>query len=119
GQVIKAGDIIPAGTVLRAFVKAKGNYSGNVFVRYRVCEKLITSAKAEIPVKEYSGNAITLAKEEISVICDGVKLGSDDFEIISYSSNIKPGTAKVTVRGRGNYGGEKSFGFKIVKRQAN
>lgn len=119
GQVIKAGDIIPAGTVLRAFVKAKGNYSGNVFVRYRVCEKLITSAKAEIPAKEYSGNAITLNKEEISIIVNGVKLGSDDFEIISYSSNIKPGTAKVTVRGRGNYGGEKSFGFKIVKRQAN
>lgn len=37
----------------------------------------------------------------------------DGFVIVSYSNNINKGTAKVTIRGMGNYGGFKTQTFKI------
>ena len=43
----------------------------------------------------------------------GTKLSEDDYEIVGYSNNINKGTAKVTIRGTGNYGGLKTQTFKI------
>ena len=113
---VRAGDIIPAGTVLQVVTKGCGNYEGTVTARYKLCKNVITKAKATIASKEYTGSAITLNKADIRLECDGVVLSDDDYEIISYTANIKPGTAKVTVRGTGNYGGEKTLSFKIIKR---
>ncbi|MCR5450159.1 MAG: hypothetical protein K6F23_12290, partial [Solobacterium sp.] len=38
------------------------------------------------------------------------------YEIVGYTNNIKKGTAKVTFRGKGEYGGEKTVSFKIGQR---
>ena len=35
------------------------------------------------------------------------------FVIVGYSNNVNKGTAKVTIRGTGNYGGFKTQSFKI------
>ncbi|MCR5670219.1 MAG: InlB B-repeat-containing protein [Butyrivibrio sp.] len=43
-----------------------------------------------------------------------VYLGENDFEIISVSQNRFLGTATVVIRGKGAYGGTKSFTFKIT-----
>ena len=40
----------------------------------------------------------------------------NDFEVVSYSQNVKKGVAKVTFKGIGNYGGEKTVTFKITER---
>ena len=37
----------------------------------------------------------------------------EDYEIVGYSKNTEKGTAKVTFRGLGNYGGFKTQTFKI------
>ena len=60
-----------------------------------------------------SGNlnfTFILPREDFDINC---------FEIVegSYVSNINKGTAKVTLRGKGTYGGTKTVTFKIVARQ--
>ena len=118
GQAIKAGDVIPEGTVLRMKLSGKGAYSGTYLLRYRVCGVSIKNATAKIADMYYTGEAVKPAKSRISLSVNGAVLGEDDFEIVSYSNNIKPGTAKVTVRGKGRYGGEKTISFKIIRRSA-
>lgn len=39
-----------------------------------------------------------------------------DYEVVSYSKNVKKGTATVVFCGKGEYSGEKSVKFKIVNR---
>jgi len=40
-------------------------------------------------------------------------LSPDDFTVVGYSNNINKGTAKLTIQGKGNYGGTKTVTFKI------
>ncbi len=39
--------------------------------------------------------------------------------IASYSNNIKRGTAKVVLKGKGSYAGTKTLSFKIVQKGAD
>ena len=39
-----------------------------------------------------------------------------DFVAVSYVKNVNKGTAKVTFKGVGSYGGEKTVTFKIIQR---
>lgn len=41
-------------------------------------------------------------------------LKENDYEIISYTNNIKKGTAKLTIHGLGEYGGTKTVTYKII-----
>lgn len=96
-------------------VNAKGgNYLGTVTGVYRIVESDIARARAAVPaVQTYTGKAITLQEKDIEVVVGGVKLSPDSYEIIGYANNIKKGTAKVTIRGKGSYGGTKTVTFKI------
>ena len=74
-----------------------------------------------VPVQEYTGKPVTLDGEEITVKIGGETLmcsqnGQDgQWEIVpdSYKNNVKKGTASVTIRGLGDYGGTKTVRFKI------
>lgn len=66
-----------------------------------------------IPVLTYTGKPINLNKSDIKVSIKGTTLGEDDYDIVSYSNNTQKGSAKVTLRGKGNYGGLKTQTFKI------
>ena len=64
---------------------------------------------------------ITLKETDFTqvVLKDGTKLTyGKDFEIVegSYVNNIKKGTASVTIKGIGNYGGTRKVTFKITSR---
>lgn len=69
----------------------------------------------------YTGNDIVPDKSQIKVsVKTGntkTELSTTDFEIVSCTNNRNAGTAKITIRGVGNYGGYKNLTFKIVKRQ--
>ncbi|MCR4764359.1 MAG: hypothetical protein K5696_12605 [Lachnospiraceae bacterium] len=41
-----------------------------------------------------------------------------DFVVESYTKNIKTGTAKVTLKGIGDWGGTKTVNFKITPKKA-
>ena len=75
----------------------------------------------KIPEQTYSGKEI---KPEITVkLKDGTKLQEYDEEtgtgdyIVTYSNNVKVGTAKVTITGvNKEFGGSKTVSFKIIKK---
>ena len=110
-------------------VVGKGNYKGAVSSSYRIIAKdrLLSKAGAEkIAPKAYTGEKIILTNEDLTRLLFAGK-GSDkkylvpgtDFEVASYSNNLNAGTAKVTVRGLGNYGGLRTLTFKITGKKAD
>ncbi len=120
GTVLDSQSKVQAGTNIKATVKGKGAYSGELTAVYRITKSSFNKAKIEISAQDYTGKEITLDKDDILV-----KIGSTtltygtDYEIVadSYSDNIKKGTAKVTIIGKGNYGGTKTVKFRIVPKQ--
>lgn len=138
GDVVKDSDKPVSGTVIRVEVKVvcsdKSPYSsisseslleGN----YRIIASGMDISKYTVKVKDPSklayngGNDVELLKEEDLEISYKAKgqttptvLSSSDYEIVSITNNRFIGTATVTVRGKGAYGGTKTFTFKIAAR---
>ncbi len=115
GALVEKADIIPVDTVIKVTVNAKpgSGYTGSVSAEYKITKAGIASAKVTIPVQTYTGKPITLNKSLIRVSVQKQKLEESDFEIVSYTNNLQKGTAKVTIRGVGNYGGLKTQTFRI------
>ena len=59
----------------------------------------------------YSGKAYT---PTVTVKVDGKTLTKGTDYTVKYENNVKPGTAKITVTGKGNYTGTKTKTFEIV-----
>jgi len=115
GEIVGTNDIVPAGTVIVVTVTGKGNYNSNSVLTgaYRIVQSDIKSAKVKIPDQIYTGKEIEPDKSQMIVKIGKQELTANDFDIVSYSNNIKKGTAKVTIKGKGNYGGTKTVSFKI------
>lgn len=73
-------------------------------------------AKAEVSLSQssytYDGGQ---KKPSVTVKLNGKVLKADKDYIVTYSNNINVGTAKVTITGIGNYAGNKTVNFTIVK----
>ena len=120
--------LVPSGSeVSISITLCAPNYLGTVEESYRILEPGYDISKATIQLNTqyYTGNEIYITEpEQISKAT--IKIGSNtiplelgtDIEIVdnSYVSNVKKGTAKVTFRGIGNYGGTKTVSFKISER---
>ena len=76
-------------------------------------QQSINKAKVKIEPQTYTGAEIRPKKSQMEVTIGKQKLGEKDYEIIGYQNNTKKGTAKVTLKGVGNYGGTKTVTFKI------
>lgn len=117
GDPVDKDDIIPAGTQITVTVTAKGtDYTGTVSGIYRITAADISGAKVTIQAQYYTGRAITLEENQIQAEIKGTVLKyGEDYEILedTYSNNINKGTAKVMIRGLGNYGGLRTVTFKI------
>ncbi len=123
---VKAGDVLVAGTELRALATAgsNGDYVGKSLPTegiIRVVEKTknISTNSFKFAVKDqtYVGKEVILTATDFTTAKVGttnLTFGTD-FEIVegSYQNNAKVGTAKVTIRGIGEYGGTKTLSFKI------
>lgn len=118
GSEVGKKDVIPAGTVIEVTARAKnsGNYSGVVKGIYRIVRTSISSARISgISTQVYTGRPVTFDPAKIKVQAGGDLKFNEDY-VISYSNNTKVGTATVTFRGTGNYGGSKTVKFKIRAR---
>ena len=73
----------------------------------------ITGIKASY---NYTGKAI---KPTVAVKINGTTLRKDIDYTVSYTNNVKAGTATVTIKGKGNYTGSVKKTFKIVKKAAS
>ncbi len=114
GDPVDPGDIIPRGVKIKVTVNAVGgNYTGSAEGVYSITGADIAKAKVTVPQQTYTGKAIKPTEKEISVLMGGMPVSAEDYEIISYTNNINKGTAKLTIRGLGNYGGTKTVSFKI------
>lgn len=118
---------LAVGQVIYVTTKGKGNYEGELSIPFRVIANDSSIAKAVIQVKpqEYTGDEIkptsnqsavtvTLKRKENGTTVTKTLTEHVDYEIVGYDNNIKKGTAKITIRGIGAYGGTKTGTFKIT-----
>ncbi len=102
-------------------VDFRNSYEGTISTTYQVKAGVLNKAKVTInkgKAYTFTGSAIEPGKDAMVVKVGKVTLSPADYEITGYSNNINKGTAKMTLRGRGKYGGEKTFTFKIGKAKA-
>ena len=116
------------GTVVTAKVTGTGFYEGELTGTYQIYDKAKDIGKLKIVIdpQTYTGEEIKLEKSDIHVYATAADQkakkeleGKDScFEIMgsTYKNNIKTGTAKVTLHGIGEYGGTKTYSFKIQKK---
>lgn len=111
------------GSTVNVTIHGKGCYeNSDITGSYRIYEKDISKLRIKIDPKEYTGKEITLSNNDIHVYATSAdekskkELTESCYEITGYTNNIKAGTAKVTLRGTGNYGGIKTYSFKIQKK---
>jgi hypothetical protein len=112
-----------AGTTVHVTAKGINNYvNSTVTGNYYIYSSPLSRLVVRIDEQEYTGQEIQLTQSDIHVYADkrdaeeGREIEEPCYEIVSYSNNIKAGTAKVNMRGIGAYGGTKTFTFKIYKR---
>ena len=99
-------------------ITGKNRYSGNVKKQFTVKPRSITSSGVSLKLKETSFNYDGKAKRPgcaAAFLSRALEIGKD-FKI-SYSFNIKVGTAQVIVTGIGNFSGSKKLTFKIVAKK--
>ncbi|MCR4901581.1 MAG: Ig-like domain-containing protein [Butyrivibrio sp.] len=97
------------------------NYTGSISAKYKIYDKSMDISKAKVVFNkksfEYAGGAVEPSYSDMTVTFKQGKntttLYSSSYEIVSYTNNEKVGTAKVTIRGIGQYGGMKTVSFKI------
>lgn len=119
GRRVEAKDIIPAGTEIMATIESveNGNYIGTTSKTFRYTSASVAKATIKLKdVKYYTGKAIYPSKDDIEIKVNDIVLNAEDYDIINYSNNIKKGTGKITIQGKGNYGGRKTLSFSILAR---
>ncbi len=119
GESVKDTDIIPVGTTLNITVKGKGSYTNSIMGEYRIIAKENDISKAKITLKTpqyYTGSAVEPDENQFEVKLGQKILQTDDYKIIGYTNNVKKGSATVTIRGEGEYGGTKTAKFTIGSR---
>ena len=97
-----------------------GSKEVNGYYRVISKEKNIKKAKVKVinPARLHyaNGKAINIFEAtDLEVMLNGEKVSPANYEIISIKNNIIPGRAEVTIRGKGEYGGQKTFKCKIIK----
>ncbi len=127
---------VGVGKVITVSVNGKGAYTGENFTTtYRITAKNFGGVKVQSIKKNYTGKEVSLSAKDF-VFSEGVNKGKSkvtigsgkntkelvygkDFEIVegSYKNNLKKGTASVTLRGLGEYGGTKTIKFSIGARE--
>lgn len=103
-------DNIYAGTAA-ATITGKGNFTGKKTVSFTIGKQPIGGAVIS-PISSYVciGKAI---KPTVTVYKDGKLLTLNADYAVSYTGNTYPGTARVTITGKGNYSGSLQTTFAI------
>ena len=101
-------------------VKGIGNYTGTLTATFKIKPVKLTSVKVKNASLPYTGKAhkpILIVKAKV----DGktVTISQSKGCTISYSNNVEPGTANVTVKGKGNFTGTVTTTFKINRLKLN
>ena len=110
---------ISVGTA-KILIKGIGNYVGEKTITFKIVApttskiNLSSASVSEISSKSYTGSAI---KPSVTVKVNGKTLSLNKDYKVTYSNNISVGTAKILIKGTGNYTGEKTITFKIIPKK--
>lgn len=131
GDVVQDLDRVLPGTVIKVEVGVRFSenspYSrggaATLEGYYKVVDSQYDISKSKVTVRNAeklsfnNGKSVEITADDLEVTLksgNAVRvLNADDFEIVSVKNNKFLGTASVVLRGVGNYGGTKSFTFKI------
>lgn len=116
GAEVNVNDIIPAGTLIEVTVDGVKNYTGTISQTFKFIAGDISKATVTVAKQEYTGKPVKPTKADMVVKIGTVTLESKDYVITGYENNVNRGTAKVTIKGIGNYGGVKTATFSIVSK---
>lgn len=98
-----------------ALLEGTGNYTGTVSLKFRIVEDLVNSTKiSKIQPLTYNGE---MQKPVLEVTYKGETLEENKDYIVELSEqdSVYAGTAKLTVKGIGKFGGSKTVSYKIEK----
>lgn len=104
----------------KILIKGIGNYVGEKTITFKIVApttskiNLSSASVSEISSKSYTGSAI---KPSVTVKVNGKTLSLNKDYKVTYSNNISVGTAKILIKGTGNYTGEKTITFKIIPKK--
>ncbi|GAB6395287.1 MAG: Ig-like domain-containing protein [Bacteroidales bacterium] len=105
---------INAGTSSFIRLTGMGNYTHYVNKVFTISPAKTNFSIDDIPDQVYTGYGITL--DSITVRYQGnVLTQNKDYVIFSYRNNVYPGTATVSITGKGNYSGTATKEFNIVR----
>lgn len=109
-----AGAYKEAGTYTVTVTGTK-NYTGDRNINFTITDKtLLSKAKITVKAKDYTGSAVTLGAEDITVKISGTTLTYGTDYTLSYRNHTQAGKATVIVTGAGDtYAGSKEAAFKI------
>ncbi|MDE6749278.1 MAG: Ig-like domain-containing protein, partial [Lachnospiraceae bacterium] len=120
---MESGQPPQKGSTVTVTAQGTGCYEKTLTGTYRIFENNISKLKIVIDPQEYTGEEIALSSSDIHVYTNSTdaknkrnELRNGCYEIVEYKNNIKAGNAKVTLRGRADYGGTKTYSFKIQKK---
>lgn len=114
GDIVRDTDIVPYGIKLRIIAEGTGNYTGVISCEYSIMQMSLYEAKVTIKDQIYTGKPVYPSKEDIVITLGNKVLKAEDYDIVNYKNNTKKGTASITVKGIGNYGGSITATFKIL-----
>lgn len=107
-------DQVNAGQTATVTITFKGSYGGVRKAEVKIIAKDISdeaAIAAKIADQSYTGSQV---KPVPTLEYNNMTLKSGkDFTIVGYQNNVKPGTATVTVKGKGNYTGTRTIEFTI------
>ena len=104
------------GKYMNVIAKGIGNYTGEVKIWYRDIDasKDIAGFKnTKITAMPYAATGAVVDKKTLEGLFGGKLVYGRDYVAAAYINNLKPGTAKLVVRGIGEYGGVKIISFKV------
>ncbi len=130
GEQLSDKAVVAAGTTIEVRVTvncgANSPYKAGQYELkgyYKVLNKGYNISKAKVSIKDISKlvfnngkEIIPLKESDLKVSIGKTDLKSSDYEIVSVKNNRFLGTATVEIRGKGAYGGTKTFTFKISAR---
>ena len=115
---IAYSDNINAGTAVIT-VTGSGDYEGQTLTStFEIAPDVITSAEIKYSSMTYTGKAKTQTKAT-EVYCKHTQLTRNTDYKITYENNILPGTATMTISGKGNYTGTITKTFTIRAKLAS
>lgn len=123
GETVGEEDIPQVGAAIRVTAQGMGAYQGaddaECSAVYRIVAADLAKARVKVGAKSYlNGREVLLTAEDLTLTISGAAeplcLGEDYIiEDKTYVNHTKKGTARVTLRGIGNYGGEKTISYTI------